>query len=149
MHEQNLLPKVCVFSRGVLSRESFKRGTTVLLNLSNMKPLPHLQIQTHCDFSHSEIQTHVFQTCMSCSSENRTSDRSFWCKYDQRNSGIRNGGALGPGLKICRLGVDWEALGSPTSRFCGRSPSPAEVVVLSGSGSTATVAVAWSRRPVV
>lgn len=40
---------------------------------------------------------------MSVSRENSTSDNSLWCMYDHLNSGMRNGGLVGPGLNIGRV----------------------------------------------
>lgn len=42
-------------------------------------------------------------TWMSVSRENRTSDRRRWWMYDHLNSGMRNGGRVGPGLNIGRV----------------------------------------------
>lgn len=59
-------------------------------------------MQKHYDKVKQLLQNlaNLFQTWMSVSTANRRSDKSFWCKKDHRNSGMRKAGALGPGLKI-------------------------------------------------
>lgn len=56
----------------------------------------------------------LLQTWMSVSKENSTSDRSRWWMYDHLNSGILNGGLVGPGLNIGLDEFDFACFGSKT-----------------------------------
>lgn len=60
----------------------------------------------------------LLQTWMSVSKENSTSDSSLWWIYDHLNSGIRNGGLVGPGLNIGLVDAepDLERLASPINK---------------------------------
>lgn len=58
--------------------------------------------------SRTDFVEWLLQTWISVSSEKRTSDKSLWCMYDHLNSGILNGGLVGPGLNI---GLDELELG--------------------------------------
>lgn len=46
-------------------------------------------------------------TWISVSNENNTSESSRWCMYDHLNSGILNGGLVGPGLNIGLVDPDF------------------------------------------
>jgi hypothetical protein len=55
-----------------------------------------------CHLSDGRIASYLLQTWMSVSNENNTSESRRWWMYDHLNSGIRNGGLVGPGLNIGR-----------------------------------------------
>lgn len=62
---------------------------------------------------YSRITSYLLQTWMSVSNENNTSESRRWWMYDHLNSGIRNGGLVGPGLNMGRdeLCTIWQDFG--------------------------------------
>lgn len=68
---------------------------------------------------YSKITSYLLQTWMSVSNENNTSESRRWWMYDHLNSGIRNGGLVGPGLnmgrdELCTIWQDFERFDSET-----------------------------------